>query len=285
MTAPRRWKDTPDAPVGVRELLSAGRAPRALDGAAFDRGAARVAKLGAAPVAAAAAGAAVGMWTKLAAAAVIGVASVGAVVAVKQVAAPGEAETRAAGEAKANAEAEAKAKAAAEAKAAAAAEAKAAAEAEAKAKAAAEAKAEANAEAEAEAAAKARPMTAVDARAVGHAGPPGVAEAATAVEPPPAIVAPVPAATIGDELALLEQARGALARDPGTALARLAEHRARFPAGALGAERDLIELDALRRSGRTAEARARAGAWLRREPEGLHAARVRAIQQSLEPRE
>ena len=86
MNAPRRWKDTPDAPVGVRELLAAGRPPRAIDGATFERGATRVARLGAAPVAVAA-GAAVGLWAKLAAAAVIGVASVGAVVAVRQVAA------------------------------------------------------------------------------------------------------------------------------------------------------------------------------------------------------
>jgi hypothetical protein len=84
---------------------------------------------------------------------------------------------------------------------------------------------------------------------------------------------------------LLEQARAVLARDPTTALTRLAQHRARFPSGVLGAERDLIELDALRRTGRTTEARSHAQAWLEREPSGLHAARVRAILASLAPPE
>jgi hypothetical protein len=51
----------------------------------------------------------------------------------------------------------------------------------------------------------------------------------------------------------------------------------------LAAERDLIELDALRRSGRTFEVRERAHEWLAREPSGLHANRVRAILASLDP--
>ena len=87
MSAPRRWKDTHDAPVGVRELLSAARTPstRAMDAASFARGARRLAQLGAAP---AAAGVAVGLWTKLAAAAVIGLASVGAAVDSRLIAKP-----------------------------------------------------------------------------------------------------------------------------------------------------------------------------------------------------
>jgi len=260
MNAPRRWKDTPDAPVGVRELLSAGRQPRAIDGATLDRGALRVAKLGAAP-AAAAAGVAVGLWTKLAAAAVIGMAGVGAVVAVRHVEAV-EAERGMA----ARAEAEAEAKADVEAKA------------NAEARANAEAKAQVNAEAKAPASAEASTRAVVSraARAVAPVAGPGRVEAA--------VVTPggIDGATIGDELALLEQARAALARDPGASLARVAQHRARFPAGALGAERDLIELDALRRSGRAGEVRSRARAWLEREPQGLYAARMRAILATLD---
>ena len=81
---------------------------------------------------------------------------------------------------------------------------------------------------------------------------------------------------------MLEEARAVLSRDPTTTLTRVAEHRARFPSGVLGAERDLLELDALRRSGRTTEARAHATAWLEREPSGLHAPRIRAILASVE---
>ena len=279
MTAPRRWKDTHDAPVGVRELLSAARPPRAIDGATFERGATRVARLGAAP-AAAAAGVAIGIWTKLAAAAVIGVAGVGAVAAVKHVVAA-DAERAVLERAEADTTVQAKARAqAAEADSSAVADAEADAVASAKADAVASAKADADAEAEAKAKAKAKADAVASAKATAAAkgGALVGVEMARAGVPRAGVASTV---ELGAETKLLEEARAALAHDPTTTLARVAQHRARFPSGVLGAERDLIELDALRRSGRTSEARANAAAWLEREPAGLHAPRVRAILASL----
>lgn len=87
--------------------------------------------------------------------------------------------------------------------------------------------------------------------------------------------------TLGSELALLAEARGLVANDPNGALVRVARHRETYPSGVLAAERELIALDALRHSGRYVEARAIGQAWLAREPEGMHAARVRAILESL----
>jgi hypothetical protein len=121
--------------------------------------------------------------------------------------------------------------------------------------------------------------------------------AAKAVARPPLAVMPSPTAavepaipwvpderpksTLAGELELLETARGHLARSPETALAKLAEHRARYPSGLLANERDLMELDALRKTGRVEDARSRAQAWLARDPRGMHAARVRQILSTL----
>jgi hypothetical protein len=68
-----------------------------------------------------------------------------------------------------------------------------------------------------------------------------------------------------------------MTRSPAGALAHLDAHRARFPAGVLSAERNLMELDALRRTGRLADARDRANAWLARDPHGMYATRIREI--------
>src|SRR5262245_15897438 len=83
MSEPRRWKDSPDAPIGVRELISSAPAKRPFDDRAFRRGAERVARISAAPAAAAAIAS---VWTKLAAAGAIGLAAAGTVVAVDMVA-------------------------------------------------------------------------------------------------------------------------------------------------------------------------------------------------------
>jgi hypothetical protein len=106
------------------------------------------------------------------------------------------------------------------------------------------------------------------------------AVAGTTPEPPPSSSTSV--STLAAEIALLEEARRSLANDPTTTLAKVAEHRARFAKGGLSSERDLLELDALRRTGRTTEARARAQAWLERDPAGLHSTRVRRILEALE---
>ncbi len=103
-----------------------------------------------------------------------------------------------------------------------------------------------------------------------HAGSAPLADDAT--EPPPR--APD---SLAEEAALLERARGALASSPGEALARTEEHAARFPSGKLGMERELVAIDALRRLGRRAEARARAESLLGRAHGGLYEPRLRQL--------
>jgi hypothetical protein len=100
---------------------------------------------------------------------------------------------------------------------------------------------------------------------------------------PPVLAAPSarPASTLPEELELVERARRHLASSPETALQELAQHRARHPLGALAAERDVLELEALRRTGRVEDARIRAKDLLEREPNGLFAERVRAFLRSL----
>jgi hypothetical protein len=102
--------------------------------------------------------------------------------------------------------------------------------------------------------------------------------------PEPAVVAPSPerravkdATMTWDEPQLIERARKALAADPRRALALAQEHQRRFPAGALGVERDVIMLEALARTGQTAEARRRALAFEAKYPSSIHLPRVRAL--------
>jgi hypothetical protein len=108
--------------------------------------------------------------------------------------------------------------------------------------------------------------------------------------PEPAVVAPSPerravkdAATTWDEPQLIERARKALATDPRRALLLAQEHQRRFPAGTLGVERDVIMLEALARSGQTAEARRRAVAFEAKYPSSIHLPRVRALLARLGP--
>ena len=108
--------------------------------------------------------------------------------------------------------------------------------------------------------------------------------------PEPAVVAPSPerhavkdAATTWDEPQLIERARKALATDPRRALLLAQEHQRRFPAGELGVERDVIMLEALARSGQTAEARRRAVAFEAKYPKSIHLPRVHALLSRLGP--
>ncbi len=80
-----------------------------------------------------------------------------------------------------------------------------------------------------------------------------------------------------DEPQLIERARRALATDPRRALALTQEHQRRFPAGALGVEREVIALEALARTGQTSEARRRALAFTARYPKSIHTPQVRAL--------
>jgi hypothetical protein len=253
MSEPRRWKDAPDAPIGVRELLSSARTTRSLDDVARRRNASRVGKLTVAPAAAAAA---VGIWTKLAAAGVVGLAAVGTVVTVqaqREAPAPVAASTSPVSSMVPSVKAAPIAVPVA-----------------------------APVEMQDEPAAEPE-------RVPAHAAAPRASAPVDAPEEEPAptpapMAAPTAEPTLAAELSLLEEARAVLARDPLHALAALDSHRRRFPNGELADERDLMELDALRRAGRGADAADRARAWLARDPAGLHSTRVRAILASLEGR-
>jgi hypothetical protein len=84
------------------------------------------------------------------------------------------------------------------------------------------------------------------------------------------------ASTLAEEVGLLRRARAALnAGDPAAALAHLAEHSRRFPAGVLAEERDAARVLALCHAGRRDEARAQASRFLRERPSSPLAARVR----------
>lgn len=247
MSEPRRWKDSPNAPVGMRELLGAARRTRTLDEATFARGAHRVARLSVVPATVAA----TSVWAKLAAAGALGVVTIGTVVTlvVSHEEAPGKVPSSV------------------------------------------------------PPAAPAAHSTSGDAAPTPSPTPPSVDEPASlaarpasppspprakresvvaAAAPPAESTAwipeePKPKSTLSEELALLESARRSLVQHPEAALENLAEHRARFPLGVLASERDLMELDALRRIGREQDARSRARALLDRDPSGMHAERVRQI--------
>jgi hypothetical protein len=120
------------------------------------------------------------------------------------------------------------------------------------------------------------------------------AEAPTpAPEVPPVVVPPPPAKSVpaapsvaefpvtanglAEETEFLERARRALKTDPAFALLLVREHDVRFPRGRLGAERSLIEIEALYRSGRHPEARALAERKLASGVGDLYAERVQAL--------
>ncbi|HXK16702.1 MAG TPA: hypothetical protein VNG33_02775, partial [Polyangiaceae bacterium] len=75
----------------------------------------------------------------------------------------------------------------------------------------------------------------------------------------------------------LEQARGQMRAAPATALSLAAEHAQRFPHGQLASERALIQIEALHRLGRNAQARALAHGLLLGASAGLYAERVHQL--------
>jgi hypothetical protein len=88
---------------------------------------------------------------------------------------------------------------------------------------------------------------------------------------------------VWDEPRLIEQARRALASEPRRALALSREHQRRFPTGALALEREVIVIEALARTGSSAEARRRALAFEARYPQSIHTPRIRALRERLAP--
>lgn len=105
----------------------------------------------------------------------------------------------------------------------------------------------------------------------------------------PSLPSPQPAASVGSsevapssdadaltrERLMLEPARSALARDPTAAIAAIDRYQRAFERGQLLAESEYIAIEALRRSGRGAQADARADALVRRFPSSVYATLLR----------
>jgi hypothetical protein len=87
--------------------------------------------------------------------------------------------------------------------------------------------------------------------------------------PAPASKAPAVARS-GNEAALLERARRALASDPKLALSLARRHEKEFPNGNLRQEREVIAIEALRRLGRSNEATHRADDFQHEFPNSAH---------------
>ncbi len=85
--------------------------------------------------------------------------------------------------------------------------------------------------------------------------------------------------TLKDEALWLETARAALGQDPQHALELADRHRQHFPTGQLGAERELIAVDALLRLGRRDEAERRAQPSLAQASGSLYQRRLRQLLQ------
>lgn len=82
---------------------------------------------------------------------------------------------------------------------------------------------------------------------------------------------------LAEETKLLDAARAKVDSDPAGALVVLDEHRAKFPAGKLSAEREYLSIKALVKLGRKDEAKARADSFLKRWPESPLAGVVTAL--------
>ncbi len=120
--------------------------------------------------------------------------------------------------------------------------------------------------------------TASEAQAEPHDG----STTAPVVEPPRSpraeVEAPTSASELAAELALLHEARAALAAGDGAgALRRLGEHARRFRSGHLVEERMLLRVQALCAVGRTAQAREAARTFTRRYPDSPHTLTVASI--------
>jgi len=105
-------------------------------------------------------------------------------------------------------------------------------------------------------------------------------EASTKLTPAPLLAMPSAssgAGTLSAEAALLEQARGQMRAAPAAALSLAVEHAQRFPRGQLASERTLIQIEALHRLGRDAQARSLAGGLLAGAGAGLYAERVHQL--------
>jgi hypothetical protein len=87
---------------------------------------------------------------------------------------------------------------------------------------------------------------------------------------------------LGEETQLLERARQKLASEPATALELAREHIRRFPKAQLAAERSLIEIEALYRTGHRDQARSLAEQLLAHGADDLYAERLRRLLAKIE---
>jgi hypothetical protein len=92
-----------------------------------------------------------------------------------------------------------------------------------------------------------------------------------------AVVDSAPRDSLASEAAMLEQARAMLEGNPLAALTALDAYATRFPGGQLAMEGELLAVDALRRLGRTSEAKARGAALLDRAHGSLYEPRIRTM--------
>jgi hypothetical protein len=87
-----------------------------------------------------------------------------------------------------------------------------------------------------------------------------------------------PPDTLSEELAVLDQARRALAKhDHNTALSRLDEYTVRFPKRRLSSEATVLRIETLVKSGDTAQAARLGRDFLGRQPNGPYAKRVSSL--------
>jgi hypothetical protein len=114
---------------------------------------------------------------------------------------------------------------------------------------------------------------------VGGAAPSGSRDAKGSAGASAGLAAPPDRETrLLEESRRLAEARDALRRgDASGALAQLADLQRAVPGGILGQEREALAIEALAKSGRSAEAQARARAFLQAYPQSPHAARVEAF--------
>jgi hypothetical protein len=118
--------------------------------------------------------------------------------------------------------------------------------------------------------------------ATASAGPseipsPVPSESASAIPARVASAAARPPESPEAEVKLLGRAQDALRSRPDEALALCGEHARRFPAGGLVQEREVIAIEALVKTGRSDEARARADRFKARFPGSTHTRRIETI--------
>lgn len=88
---------------------------------------------------------------------------------------------------------------------------------------------------------------------------------------------PASAAPAESEVKMLERAQDALRARPSEALAIADDHARRYPGGMLAQEREVIAIEALARTGRAADAKARAARFEQRFPGSAQIPRVRSL--------